>query len=407
MDHVVFVVPFVFETSLRFLRAAIRQPDLHVSLISQDPLARFEPDLVRGLDAHWQVADALSARDLIEGVRALQTKHGVQVDYLIGVLEQLQTPLAEAREALGIPGLSVEASHNFRDKSVMKDALRRNDIPCARHALATTVDEAVAFMEQLGGPVVAKPPAGAGAVNTFRVDDIGQLREALAISPPHPQRPVMLEEFIVGREFSFDSVSINGEMVWSSISHYYPSPLEVVREPWIQWCVMLPADVDGPEYDGIREAAPRALKALGLDTGLAHMEWFRRDDGSIAISEVGARPPGAQFTSLLSYAHDTDMYAAWIRLMTGKGFSCPPRKASVGAAYLRGQGRGSVVAVHGLKEAQAELGEIVVDVKIPKVGQARASGYEGEGYVIVRHERSDVVANALERIIQLIRVELG
>lgn len=407
MVHVVFVVPFVFETSLRFLRAAVRQPDIHVSLVSQDPLTRFAPEIVDGLDAHWQVADALSAQHLVDAVRGLQARHGVRVDHLIGVLEQLQTPLAEAREALGLPGLGVAASHAFRDKSVMKTTLREAGLPCARHAVATTVDEALAFARDLGGPMVVKPPAGAGAVDTYRVEDAEQLAQALRVSPPSRGKPVMLEEFIVGREFSFDAVMVDGDVVWHSISHYHPSPLEVVSEPWIQWCVMLPADIDGPEYAPIREAAPKALRALGLETGLAHMEWFRRDDGSIAISEVGARPPGAQFTSLLSWAHDHDMYAAWVRLMAGLGFACPPRRYACGAAYLRGQGRGSVVAIHGLDEAQRELGDLVVDVKLPAAGQARASGYEGEGYVIVRHERTDVVARALERIVSLIRVELG
>ena len=40
-------------------------------------------------------------------------------------------------------------------------------------------------------------------------------------------------------------------------------------------------------------ARARAVKALGLETGFTHMEWFRRDDGSLAIGEIAARPPGA------------------------------------------------------------------------------------------------------------------
>ena len=71
-------------------------------------------------------------------------------------------------------------------------------------------------------------------------------------------------------------------------------------------------------------------------TGLTHMEWCRRRDGSIAISEVAARPPGAQFTTLMSYAHDKDMYQAWVELMVFDRFTVPERKYSAGAAYLRG-----------------------------------------------------------------------
>ena len=138
---------------------------------------------------------------------------------------------------------------------------------------------------------------------------------------------------------------LDGEVVWHSINHYFPGPLEVLREPWIQWCVLLPREVDAPEYREIRDVAGRALTVLGLRTGLSHMEWFRRPDGGIAISEVGPRPPGAQFTTLISWAHDFDLYTAWARLMVFDEFEPQPRPFAAGAAYLRGQGRGRVRAV--------------------------------------------------------------
>lgn len=406
MRHAVFVVPFLFETSVRFLRAALRLPGVAVSLVSQDPLDRFDPEIRKGLAGHWRVENALSAAHLVEAVKGLSRQLG-PADKLIGVLEQLQVPLAEAREALGLPGLSVDAAQCFRDKSIMKSRLHEAGLPCARHCLATSTEELGHFLDEVGYPVVVKPPAGAGAVDTFRLDGPEQVPQMLANWKPHPARPMLIEEFIVGDEHSFDAVCIDGRCVWFSISDYSPTPLEVMRNDWIQWCVQLPRELEGHGYEAIAEAGPRALDALGMGTGLAHMEWFRRPDGSVAISEVGARPPGAQFTSLLSYAHDTDMYEGWARLMIEDRFDPPTRKYSAGAAYLRGQGRGVVQAVHGLEQAQRELGELVVDVKLPREGQAHASSYEGEGYAILRHPRTDVVAKGLRRLVELVRVELG
>ena len=73
----------------------------------------------------------------------------------------------------------------------------------------------------------------------------------------------MLEEFLTGREHSFDSATLDGQTIWSSISDYEPPPLEVLRNPWIQWTVVLPRDLGGPEYDAIRDVGPAALRALG------------------------------------------------------------------------------------------------------------------------------------------------
>ena len=123
-------------------------------------------------------------------------------------------------------------------------------------------------------------------------------------------------------------------------------------------------------------AAERGLPALGLETGLSHMEWFRLADGRVVVSEVGARPPGAQITSLLSYAHDIDFYQAWPRLLVFDEFDPPPRRYAVGAAYVRGQGQGKVRAIHGLDEAQRRFGSLVVEARLPRgwpaaVGQLR------------------------------------
>jgi len=122
---------------------------------------------------------------------------------------------------------------------------------------------------------------------------------------------------------------------------------------------------------------------------------------------VGVRPPGAQFTSLLSYAHDVNFYEAWPRLMIFDKFDPPPRRYAVGAAYIRGQGVGRVKSIEGLDEAQKRFGPIVVEAKLPVEGQSPSDSYEGDGYIIVRHEDTEIVENALTDIVKTIRVELG
>ena len=66
-----------------------------------------------------------------------------------------------------------------------------------------------------------------------------------------------------------------------------------------------------------------------------------------------------------------------------------------------------MVAVRGLEQAQREVGNLVVEVKLPRKGQPRAGGYEGDGYAIVRHPETAVVEEALKRIVSRVRVELG
>ncbi len=407
--HIIFVAPFCMETTLRFVNGAASLPGVSLSLISQEGAEKLPPDLRARLAAHWRVDNALDPEQLVVAARALETKLG-PAKKLIGALEQLQVPLAKARETLGIDGLGAEAARNFRDKSRMKDVLHNAGLPCARHVLAQSLQQAQAFAAKTGFPLVAKPPAGAGGKGTYRLDSAQDLHTLLHRYPPSDFEPIMLEEFVSGTEHSFDSIVINGKPVWHSISRYMPAPLQVLENPWIQWCVFLPKDIGGEEFAPIRDAGFKAVEALGLQTGLSHMEWFRLQGDRIAISEVGARPPGAQITSLLSWAHDLDFYRAWPRLMIFDEFEPPPRNHAVGAAYFRGQrsasGGSRVRAIHGLDEAQRRFGHLVVEARLPSEGQFASDSYEGEGYVIIRDADSNVVEDALKQIVGLVRVEL-
>jgi D-alanine-D-alanine ligase-like ATP-grasp enzyme len=405
MANVVFVAPYALDATTRFVDAVVGVPDTKVGLVSSDPVERFPTAIRERLAGHWRTDDCLNPDELAVAVSALRAHLG-SVDRLVAILENLQVPLGEVREQLGIPGMGAEVAHNFRDKDQMKRVFEQAGIPCARHLAAGSRDDVLGFATDVGLPFVVKPLAGSGARNTFRVDDAEQLTTWLDEAALTPADPVLLEEFLVGEEHSFESVLFDGELVWHSIGRYLPTPLNVLENPWIQWCVLLPRHVDGEAYADIRDLGTRAVVALGLHTGLSHLEWFRRGDGSVAISEVGARPPGAQFMTLMSWAHDTDLYAAWANLAVHDRFDPPSRQYAIGAAYLRAQGAGrSIRAVHGLDLISDGTRARVVESRLPESGRPVAETYEGDGYVIVRDPDTASVEQALAELITTIRVE--
>lgn len=404
--HVVFVAPFFMDTTLRFVRAVAELPGTQVGLIAQEPKERVPPDLRQSLAGYAQVDDALATSHIRQGVELLTAKLG-RPHRLLGTLEHIQVQLAEVREQLNISGLKADHAHNFRDKARMKDALRHAGLPCARHREILGADDARKFVKEIGFPIVIKPREGVGAAVTFRVDTDDELEDALRAIRPGPQRAAVAEEFITGDEHSFEVVSVQGRPVWYSLTRYDPPPLDVLRNPWIQWTVLCPREIEGPEWNAVREVGFRALKTLGMATGISHMEWFRRKDGTVAISEIAARPPGAQIMTLNSFAHDADLYKAWARLVVFEKFEPLERKFATGAAFFRGQGQGRVRRIHGLDRAHRELGHLVVEARMPQIGQPQATSYEGEGYAVLRHPETKVVQNALRHLVSTVRVELG
>jgi len=404
MRNVVFVAPFPLDTTMRFARAAAALGDVRFLGIMQEA--------PRGDDAGMfvdlvTVRDGLDTGQLIEAAQLLRRRYG-DLHRVLGILEPLQVQLAEVRKALGVAGPSPETADLFRDKARMKDELRRHGLPCARHRLLRTWADAEAFVGEVGLPIVLKPPAGMGCKATWRVRSLDELRGALTAIHAGPENPALAEEFLRGKEYSFETITIGGQVRFHSLSRYFPTPLEVMETPWIQWVCALPRDISGPEWADARELGVRTVQALGLETGFTHMEWFRRDDGSLAIGEIAARPPGANIVRMTSFAHDADMYRAWARAVVDEAFDGPwERKYAVGCAFLRGVGRGRVLRVTGVERAQELVGKYVVESRLPQPGAQRSDSYEGDGHVIVKHPDTDVVHKAMQTIIETIQVHYG
>jgi D-alanine-D-alanine ligase-like ATP-grasp enzyme len=408
MRHVVFVAPRFLHNTNRYVAAFLELPDARVSVISDDPESSLPAAFQGRIAGHYRVEGSMDPAELIRAGQAIAKGVG-PIDRMAGVLEELQLPIATARQALGIPGMHVEAATNFRDKDRMKEVLRKAGVPVARSALCTSVSELRDFAHQVGFPVVVKPPAGLGARATFRIASDEQLEAMLQMGlSPGPDRPAQVEEFVVGREFTCETVTVNGQPVWRSGTRYYPGPLEVLETPWIQYVVLLPREADDPTWTKFHPINAAALTALGVGTALTHMEWFQREDGSMLVSEVGARPPGVHIMPMMGLTHDTDMFSQWAELMTHDRFTPRPRTCAAGAAFFRGQGRGNhVVALHGWEKARALVGDALVEAQLPRAGQPRASSYEGEGWAIVKHATTEGALLALKTLISEVRVELG
>lgn len=80
------------------------------------------------------------------------------------------------------------------------------------------------------------------------------------------------------------------------------------------------------------------------------------------------------------------------------------RKFAVGCAFLRGVGHGRVAALSGIAATQEAVGRYVVEARLPQIGERKADGYEGEGYVIVRDPSTEIVQKCLSKIIGTVNV---
>ncbi len=403
--NIVFVEPAFPPTQRHFVRA-LAEAGASVIGVGERPVEHLDDELKGWMTHYQQVSTVVDPGVLTDAVRWVQGK--VWIDRLESTIEAHTMAAAQAREACTIPGTSVRTAWLCRDKPSMKEVLRAAGIPTAASAAVTSAADVHAFVADIGFPVILKPRTGAGALDTVRVDDAGQLDDALGRFGGQAVESIAVEEFVEGHEGFYDTVSVDGHAVVDFASHYYPNVLEAMRTRWISPQFISTNRIDSAaDYQELRELGARVNAALGIGTSATHMEWFFGPKG-LRFSEIGCRPPGVGAWDLYSAGNDLDLYRAWAdAIVHGHIGARPSRRFATGIVALRPDRDGHISGYSGVDEAQARLGEWVIDAHLPEPGtptQPVEAGYWANAYVRMRHPDYDVLRGMLDNVGRTVHV---
>lgn len=318
-------------------------------------------------------------------VEAVGGRH--PIDRVVCLWEPGVVLAARLREALGAPGQGVEQATTFRNKDVMKQVVSRAGIRTARHAAATTIAQVRAAAEAIGFPVIVKPIAGAGSMDTVRASSMAELEAALSRVTSYDE--VNVEEFIEGEEYTYDTISIEGTPVYENVCFYRPNPLIARSTEWISPQTLALRDLSPtPVASGITMGR-EVLKVMGFRTGFTHMEFFWTPKGEAIFGEIAARPAGAHTVDLMNYVGDVDLYRGYAEAELKGTFSeSTERKYNACNIFKRAQGQGRITRIEGLQHLLERYGEHVVHMDLLPVGAERRNWIQtlvSDGYVVVRH----------------------
>src|SRR5919112_2639692 len=228
--RVIFVEPNFPRNQREFVRG-LMQVGAEVIGIGETPQEYLDEELRSWMVHYHQVPNVTDVGALRDAVRWVQDK--LWVDRLEATIESHTLAVAEVREQTGIPGTSLRTAWLCRDKPSMKEVLRAAGIATAASTGASNAQEVWDFADAVGYPLILKPRAGAGALDTARVDDRGQLEEALGRFGGQGVDSIAVEEFVEGHEGFYDTLSIDGSPAVDFVSHYFPNVFEAMRTRWI------------------------------------------------------------------------------------------------------------------------------------------------------------------------------
>ena len=312
---------------------------------------------------------------------------GHKIERVVCLWEPGVVLAAKLREALGAPGMGVTQAQTFRNKDLMKQKVTAAGIRTARHASATTVAQVKEAAQEIGFPIIVKPIAGAGSMDTVKAASADELDRALAQVRSYDE--VNVEEFIEGEEYTYDTICIDGRIVYENVCYYRPNPLIARSTEWISPQTIALRDLSPPEVQAGITLGHQVLKALDFRTGFTHMEWFHTARKEVVFGEIAARPPGAHTVDLMNFVGDVDLFAGYAEAdLKGTFSESTARKYNVSNIFKRAQGRGRIRRIEGLESIMARFGEHIVHVDLLPVGAERRNWVQtlvSDGYVVVRH----------------------
>ncbi|GAA0675637.1 ATP-grasp domain-containing protein [Kitasatospora atroaurantiaca] len=301
-------------------------------------------------------------RDLVDGVQlvpgtaeeqwadaALAAAAERAPDGVLGLGEHQVMAAALVGHYLGLPGPGLGAAVVSRNKALQRARFSSAGLPQPEFLVADSLAEAG---EWAGArfPVVLKPLGGSGSSGVELVRDRAAYAEAVE-HRAHDGR-LLVESAARGPEYSWEGLVREGKVLLGNITakettgppHFVETAHRVGGAP---------AHVERAGQQLGRDV----VAALGLDTGIAHLE-FRMTSAGPVIMEVAVRTPGDSIMDAVGLVHGLDMYEALVRLALGMPVPAVERAVPHGrSASLFPLARpGRVTAVTGLAEVREHPG---------------------------------------------------
>jgi len=292
--------------------AQLKQSGANVLGIGDAPENTLAPEVRQALTAYYHVPDMRDYGALVRACGFFTHGYG-KLDRFESLNEYWLETEARIRDDFNIAGIRGHQIDAIRRKSKMKATFRKAGVPVAEGDVVRSLEEARGLIGRTGYPVVAKPDAGVGALDTFRLDSDADL---VRFFEKKPDADYILEAFVSGTIYSFDGLAgRDGELVFYTAHRFSQGIMETVNEGRHMY------------YVSLREI-PAALETLGRKCIQAfevrerffHIEFFRTAEGRYIGLEINVRPPGGFTTDMFNYACDIDIYRAWAQLLVnGRG----------------------------------------------------------------------------------------
>jgi len=272
----------------------------------------------------------VGSKNIDEMIAAAKEWHAVEhFDGVITFSEAAVIAVAAVAEALGLPGIGVEAATNSRNKLFMRQAYERAGAPIPGFRYVTELDEALAAAQEYGYPVIIKPTLGAGSHFVFKCDNADELTEHFEQAHKGIQdlfwanseadgidlgpNGLLVESFLDGREYLMEALAWDDELYLGSVVDRI-TPEGGTFDDDVHHA---PTSMSAEDLAAVHEVVKAGAHAQGLRRSVMHAE-VRFHNGKPHLLEIAARVGGGGLDAIARLTADYDPIAAVVDIGLGR-----------------------------------------------------------------------------------------
>jgi len=268
---------------------ALRADGYEVVLVNSNPATIMtDPEF-----AHQTYVEPLAA-DYMEAILARERPEAILPTVGGQTALNLSVELAEKgildRYNVQLIGATLGAIKMAEDRLLFKDAMRKAGLEVPASALANNHRAALEAADQIGFPIIIRPSftlGGTGAGIAYNREEFEEkVRLALQLSPVHE---VLIEESVLGwKEFELEVMrdQADNAVVICSIENFDPMGIHTGDSITVAPIQTL----TDKEYQRMRDAAFRVIRAVGVETGGSNIQFaVEPRTGRMLVIEMNPR----------------------------------------------------------------------------------------------------------------------
>ena len=308
-------------------------------------------------------------------------------------------------DAMGLNGLSYEASKVAVDKMLMKSRYEEYGVRTARFRQVSFDDTDIKkTVQELEFPLIFKSVDSSGSRGIIRVDSFEEFDSAIQYVRENTRKDYFLvEEFIEGEEFGAQAFAYDG-----NVSFILPHGDYVYQgDTGVPIGHYAPYNLSEEVIEDAKMQLRRAVKAMGLDNCAINADFILKN-GKTYVLEIGGRCGATCLAELVSIYYGFDYYEKILRtaLDEDPDFSFKKPRTPNASHLLMSPKDGVIKSIENLNGPNDNICDVQFDYEPGDKVHKFHVGPDRIGHIITKGETLEAAQELLFKAMDNIKIEV-